>query len=47
MAKAKGKAVLSLKDLDKQMLADASDASARTAQSGGNTILKTRRPPLV
>ena len=38
MAKAKGKAVLSLKDLDKQMLADASDASARTAQSGGNTI---------
>lgn len=39
MAKKKtGKAVLSMKDLDKQMLADASDASARTAQSGGNTI---------
>lgn len=38
MAKAKGKAVLSLKDLDKQMMKDASDASARTAASGGNTI---------
>jgi len=38
MAKAKGKAVLSLKDLDKRMLADASDASARTATVGGNTI---------
>lgn len=38
MAKAKGKAVLSLKDLDKQMLADASSASARTASVGGNTI---------
>lgn len=33
-----GKAVLSLKDLDKQMLADASDASARTAVAGGNAI---------
>ena len=33
-----GKAVLSLKDLDKRMLADASDASARTAVVGGNTI---------
>ncbi len=33
-----GKAVLSMKDLEKQMFADASDASARTAAIGGNTI---------
>lgn len=33
-----GKAVLSMKDLDKQMMADASDASARVAAVGGNTI---------
>jgi len=33
-----GKSVLSMKDLDKQMMADASDASARTAAIGGNTI---------
>lgn len=38
MAKKTGKAVLSMKDLEKQMLADASDASARTAAVGGNTI---------
>lgn len=36
--KTAGKAVLSMKDLEKQMLADASDASARTAAVGGNTI---------
>lgn len=38
MTKTPGKSVLSMKDLNKQMLADASDASARTAAVGGNTI---------
>jgi len=38
MAKKPGKAVLSMKDLEKQMLADASSASARTRAVGGNTI---------
>jgi hypothetical protein len=37
-AKKTGKAVLSMKDLQKQMTADATDASARTAAIGGNTI---------
>lgn len=39
MAKKKpGKAVLSMKDLEAEMFKDASDASARTAAIGGNTI---------
>lgn len=35
---ANGKAVLSMKDLEKQLSADASTASARTKVTGGNTI---------